>query len=92
MDGSTKSIFFNQINFLMKKLLLSSAVAMLFWFAGAQGTVQDSKSKATEPAKKESRKHKKGEHVCTAACKGDQHALAHGEKGHKCTVVCHKKM
>lgn len=27
-------------------------------------------------------------HVCTAACKGDKHVYAHGEKGHTCTAAC----
>ena len=76
----------------MKKLLLSSVVAVTFLLAGAQGTMQDSKSKSAEPAKKETMKHKKGEHVCTAACKEGHHAYAHGEKGHTCTQACHKKM
>ncbi len=27
-------------------------------------------------------------HVCTAACKGDKHVYAHGEKGHTCSAAC----
>ncbi|HQV75993.1 MAG TPA: hypothetical protein PLE78_10915 [Flavobacteriales bacterium] len=30
-------------------------------------------------------------HVCTDACKGDAHALACGEEGHKCAADCHAK-
>lgn len=30
-------------------------------------------------------------HVCTDACKGDAHALACGEEGHKCSADCHAK-
>lgn len=30
------------------------------------------------------------EHVCTAACKGDKHIYAHGEKGHECSPDCQR--
>ena len=30
-------------------------------------------------------------HVCTEACKGEAHAYACGEEGHKCSADCHAK-
>lgn len=30
-------------------------------------------------------------HVCNKECKGDAHALACGEEGHKCSADCHAK-
>lgn len=76
----------------MKKLLLAGVVSTVFLFANAQSTMQENKGGEKSMAKKETMKHKKGEHVCTAACKDGKHVLAHGEKGHVCTDACHKKM
>lgn len=71
----------------MKKLIFTAtAAAMLLLMNVETATAQhygDDKK-----AKKEMKKKK---HTCNSICTADMHALKHGEKGHKCTDVCHKK-
>ena len=71
----------------MKKLLLSAVIVMGIGFAASAQTapMQEKKASKEKAALKD--------HVCTDACKkAGKCVVVHGEKGHKCTKECKKKM
>jgi len=55
--------------------------------SGKSGSTKPAaKTTATKPSTSSTFQGTFNDHKCTAACKGGNHVLAHGEKGHVCTA------